>query len=72
MKRTRIATSIVLVTTLALSLRSVTAGAQDQSGSMAENGGIHLQDGDQRGRELGRNVGRLALAHARSPWDPPA
>jgi len=46
--------------------------AADEAGLSRLYGGIHFQDGDLRGRELGRNVGRLALAHAATHWDPPA
>ena len=46
--------------------------AADQAGLSRLYGGIHFQDGDLRGRELGRAVGRQALEHARAHWDPPA
>lgn len=44
--------------------------AADEAGISRLYGGIHFQDGDRRGRELGRAVGRQALEHARSYWDP--
>ena len=46
--------------------------AADQAGISRLYGGIHFQDGDRRGRELGREVGRLALERARSLWGPSA
>ncbi len=44
--------------------------AADEAGRSRLYGGIHFQDGDLRGRELGRAVGRQAFEHARSHWDP--
>ncbi|MGD8485966.1 MAG: vanadium-dependent haloperoxidase [Chloroflexota bacterium] len=44
--------------------------AADEAGISRLYGGIHFQDGDLRGRELGRAVGRQALEHARSLWEP--
>ena len=46
--------------------------AADEAGISRLYGGIHFQDGDLRGRELGRAVGRQALEHARTHWDPQA
>jgi len=45
--------------------------AADEAGISRLYGGIHFQDGDLRGRDLGREVGRMALAHAVALWDPP-
>jgi hypothetical protein len=44
--------------------------AADEAGVSRRYGGIHFQDGDLRGRDLGRSVGRQALKHARVLWDP--
>jgi len=44
--------------------------AADEAGISRLFGGIHFQDGDLRGRELGRAVGRQALEHARAHWQP--
>jgi len=43
--------------------------AADEAGVSRLYGGIHFQDGDLRGREVGRAVGRQALEHARSLWE---
>ena len=45
--------------------------ASNEAGISRLYGGIHFQDGDLRGRALGREVGRMALAHAIAMWDPP-
>lgn len=42
--------------------------AADEAGISRLYGGIHFQDGDLRGRALGRAVGQQALEHARSHW----
>ena len=46
--------------------------ASDQAGISRRYGGIHFQDADLRGREIGHEVGRRAFAQARAYWDPPA
>jgi hypothetical protein len=43
--------------------------AADEAGLSRRYGGIHFQDGDLRGREMGRQIGRQAFAHARTFWD---
>ncbi|MFO1350534.1 MAG: vanadium-dependent haloperoxidase [Gammaproteobacteria bacterium] len=43
--------------------------AADQAGYSRRLGGIHFQDGDLRGREMGRKIGELAFAKARSYWE---
>lgn len=42
--------------------------AADEAGYSRRLGGIHFQDGDLRGRELGRQVGERVYAKARSYW----
>jgi hypothetical protein len=44
--------------------------ATDEAGISRLYGGIHFQDGDLRGRELGRKVGRQAFEQARERWAP--
>ena len=44
-------------------------GAADEAGLSRLYGGIHIQDGDLRGRELGRRVGRIAFDAARRHMD---
>lgn len=43
--------------------------AADEAGMSRRYGGIHFQDGDLRGRELGRNIGVLAYDRAQSLWN---
>jgi hypothetical protein len=42
--------------------------AANQAAMSRRYGGIHFQDGDLRGRELGRAAGRRAFDRARSYW----
>ncbi|HXF61512.1 MAG TPA: vanadium-dependent haloperoxidase [Caldilineaceae bacterium] len=42
--------------------------AADEAGMSRRYGGIHFQDGDLRGREMGRNIGVLAFDRAQSYW----
>jgi hypothetical protein len=44
--------------------------AANEAGISRRYGGIHFQDGDLRGREMGRRIGIQALEHARALWDP--
>ena len=44
--------------------------AADQAGISRLYGGIHFQDGDLRGREIGRAVGQQALEYAQAHWPP--
>jgi hypothetical protein len=44
--------------------------AADEAAYSRRLGGIHFQDGDLRGRELGRKIGELAFAKAKSYWEP--
>jgi len=44
--------------------------AADQAGISRLYGGIHFQDGDLRGREIGRAVGQQALEYAQAHWAP--
>jgi len=43
--------------------------AADEAGRSRRLGGIHIQDGDLRGRELGRQVAEQAFARAKSYWE---
>jgi hypothetical protein len=43
--------------------------AADEAGRSRLYGGIHFQDGDLRGRVLGREVGRRAFAAAEAHWE---
>lgn len=43
--------------------------AADEAGMSRRYGGIHFQDGDLRGRELGRKIGEVAYAKARGYWE---
>lgn len=43
--------------------------AADEAAYSRRYGGIHFQDGDLRGRELGRQVGEAAFAKARAYWE---
>lgn len=43
--------------------------AADEAGMSRRYGGIHFQDGDLRGREMGRQIGMQAFAHAQQLWD---
>ncbi len=42
--------------------------AADQAGMSRRYGGIHFQDGDLRGREMGKKVGALAFEKAQAYW----
>jgi hypothetical protein len=42
--------------------------AADEAGVSRRYGGIHFQDGDLRGREMGRQIGQQAFAHAKQFW----
>jgi hypothetical protein len=42
--------------------------AANEAGMSRRYGGIHFQDGDLRGREMGRNIGVLAFDKAQSFW----
>ena len=42
--------------------------AADEAGYSRIHGGIHFQDGDLRGRTLGRQIGTLAFERARRMW----
>lgn len=44
--------------------------AADEAGFSRLYGGIHFQDGDRRAREMGRQIGVQAYAHAEMHWDP--
>jgi hypothetical protein len=44
--------------------------AADQAGLSRRYGGIHFQDGDLRGREMGRRIGELVYANAQAYWGP--
>jgi hypothetical protein len=44
------------------------SAAADEAAYSRRYGGIHFQDGDLRGRELGREAGRRAFEKARSYW----
>jgi hypothetical protein len=48
--------------------------AADEAGVSRRYGGIHIQDGDLRGRALGRKIGEAAFAKASAYWSgtPPA
>jgi len=41
-----------------------------EAGMSRRFGGIHIQDGDLRARDLGKKVGLIAFAHAQALWDP--
>jgi len=43
--------------------------AADQAGYSRRLGGIHIQDGDLNGRQLGRETGAQAFARARDYWE---
>ena len=43
--------------------------AADEAGMSRRYGGIHFQDGDLRGREMGKKVGALAFEKAQSYWE---
>lgn len=43
--------------------------ASDEAGFSRRYGGIHFQDGDLRGREMGRQIGQQAFAHAQALWN---
>lgn len=42
--------------------------AADEAGISRRYGGIHFQDGDLRGREMGRQIGQQAFLHAEQYW----
>jgi hypothetical protein len=42
--------------------------AADEAGVSRRYGGIHFQDGDLRAREMGRQIGQQAFAHAKKFW----
>lgn len=42
--------------------------ASDSAGFSRRYGGIHFQDGDLRGREMGRQIGQQAFAFAQNLW----
>lgn len=46
--------------------------ASNEAGVSRRYGGIHFQDADLRGRDLGKEVGRRAYARAQTYWDPAA
>ena len=43
--------------------------AANEAGRSRIYGGIHFQDGDLRGRAMGRQIGELALQRARALWN---
>jgi hypothetical protein len=43
--------------------------AADEAGMSRRYGGIHFQDGDLRGREMGKKIGTLAFAKAKVYWE---
>ncbi len=42
--------------------------AADEAGLSRLYGGIHIQDGDRRAREMGRQIGQQAFAYAQALW----
>ena len=49
---------------------SISGAALAQEAGMSRRyGGIHFQDGDLRGREMGHKIGMQAFAHAQQLWD---